>query len=265
MEKNQKNIAKKDRKYVNILGINIISNTKEEVLTRVNNYLSHNVKFYIVTPNPELVLMSQGNPELKKALNEAQIIIADGVGLSYASKFLYGKGVNIIHGRNLFMDLMGYMNRKKGKVFLLGGKDNEAEAAANKLKRKYEDIKISWMRGPILYKNASPATEVNEKIEKDTVDKINKFAPDMLFVAYGNPKQEIWLNKNYKSLKIGGGMAVGGTFRYISGMSKLPPKWMETLELEWLWRLFTEPERIGRIFNAVLVFSWRVLLKKLSS
>jgi N-acetylglucosaminyldiphosphoundecaprenol N-acetyl-beta-D-mannosaminyltransferase len=82
-------------------------------------------------------------------------------------------------------------------------------------------------------------------------------------VAFGNPKQEIWLYKNLAKLRVGGAMAVGGTFRYIAGMSKLPPKWMEKIGLEWLWRLFTEPRRLGRVFRAVVVFSIKVSLYKL--
>lgn len=263
MIKNPKKSTEKDRKIGQILGINIISTSTNELLTRVNYFLSHNTKFYIVTPNPELVLMAQDNLKLKKALNEADLPVPDGVGLNYASKFLYGKGINIIPGRQLFLDIVREINKKPGKVFLLGGMGGEADFAAGKLKKSYNKVKIESLQGPKLTKNGKPNTEVDKKLEKDAIDRINKFAPDMLFVAFGNPKQEIWINEHLKNLKIGGAMAVGGTFRYISGVSKLPPDFMDRLGLEWLWRLLTEPERFGRVINAVIIFPIRVLLSRL--
>lgn len=265
MIKNIKKTTEKDRKFVNILGINIISTNSSELITWVNNFLTHNVKFYIVTPNPELVLMAQNKPELKKALNEADFPVPDGIGLSYASRFLYGKPVNIIHGRKLFIDLIEIADKNKLKVFLLGGKGDEAGAASRKLAAKYKEITIRSERGPNLNNEAGPEVEIDRKLEADAIDRINSFAPDLLFVAFGNPKQEIWINKNIDKLKVGGAMAVGGTFRYIAGMSKLPPQWMERLELEWLWRLLTEPKRIIRIFDAVVVFPLKVLIYKLFS
>lgn len=113
-------------------------------------------------------------------------------------------------------------------------------------------------------KNAQAITEVDKKIEKDVIDKINKFNPDLLFVAFGNPKQEIWIYDNLLKLNIGGAMAVGGSLRYLAGLSSLPPVWMEKVGLEWLWRLVTEPFRLPRIWNAVVVFPWKVFLYKIS-
>lgn len=264
MIKNNKKTTEKDRKIVNILGINIISTTNEELLARVNYFLAHSKKFYIVTPNPELVLMAQGNPELKKALNGAELPVPDGIGLSYASRFLYGKPVKVIHGRKLFDDLIEIADKNKLKVFLLGGKGDEAGAAARKLGAKYKELSIRSERGPNLNKDARPEEGIDEKLEADAIDRINSFAPDLLFVAFGNPKQEIWINKNFDKLKIKGAMAVGGTFRYVAGMSKLPPRLLERLELEWLWRLITEPARFGRVINASIIFPLRVFIFKLT-
>ena len=97
----------------------------------------------------------------------------------------------------------------------------------------------------------------------DVIDKINKFAPEILFVAFGNPKQEIWIHKHLLELKVSGAMAVGGTLRYFAGFSILPPEFLEKAGLEWLWRLITEPTRIVRIFRAVVIFPLKVFIYKL--
>lgn len=264
IEKNTKNMQVKAHKQAKILGIKMDSTLVSRVLARVRWFISHNKKFYIVTPNPELVLMAQKDDDLKKALNASKLPIPDGVGLNFASRFLFGESLNIIPGRKLFESLIKLANKMGWRVFFLGGRGDEAEKAAYKLRLNYKKIKIESFRGPELDNEAEPVSEVNRLMLFDAIVKINDFKPHLLFVAFGNPKQEKWIRNNLGRLKIGGVMAVGGTFRYIAGMSSLPPKWMEMLGLEWFYRLITEPKRIKRIVNAVIIFPWKVFLYKIS-
>jgi N-acetylglucosaminyldiphosphoundecaprenol N-acetyl-beta-D-mannosaminyltransferase len=257
MKKNAKNGEIKGLKIDQIMGINVISSSTSSLLARVEGFISDNVKFYIVTPNPELILMAQKVPNLKMSLNAADLPIPDGIGLKFADPKL-----NIIKGRELFLELIKLAGKKGWKVFLLGGLEDEAKIAVQKLESRYRNLKIESSRGPVLNNNAEPASDADEKIEANAINQINVFRPQLLFVAFSNPKQEIWIYKSLSKLKIGGAMAVGGTFRYIAGLSRLPPKWMEKAGLEWLWRLITEPTRICRVFNAVFVFPLKVLLSK---
>lgn len=264
MKKTQQADTKMAQKYVNILGIKLISTSKDRVLASINKILSYSQnfdnlasKFYIVTPNPELILMAQKNSELKASLNSARFSVPDGVGLKLAQKNL-----NIVKGREFFDDLMHLANKKSLRVFLLGGKMDEAKKASEALRMSYRKIKFETFDGPVFNDKALPQTKEDKEKEVLAIDRINKFMPHLLFVAFGNPKQEIWIHRNIKKLRIIGAMAVGGTFRYVSGMSKLPPGWMEKAGLEWLFRLITEPYRIGRIFKAVVVFPLTLLLAK---
>ncbi|HCI48484.1 MAG TPA: hypothetical protein DEZ09_01350, partial [Holosporales bacterium] len=272
-----------------ILGIRANNVSKDRLLTTIEKRIIQKKNFYIVTPNPELVLASTKNKQLKDALNGADFAIPDGIGLAQAVRFLtltapenklfrfavtFFQGLlvggatfvkrewltdklNIIHGRELFLDLVNLAHKKSWKMFFLGGLGREAELAAKKLGAKY-------FRGPKLDIEAEPLSEADKKIEVDAIAQINKFKPHLLFVAFGNPKQEIFMYKNAKKLNAKCMMAVGGTFRYIAGMSKLPPKWPADLGLEWFWRLLTEPFRFRRIWNAVIVFPWRVFLWRLN-
>lgn len=255
-----KNNSENAQKLAQIMEIKVNSSSVDSVLTGVENLISHNSIFYIVTPNPELVLASQTDSKLKKALNGATFSIPDGVGLKIADPKL-----KIIKGRELFLDLVKLADRKKWKVFLLGGLNNEAELAANKLQERYKDIKILSDQGPRLNNRAGPLVEEDVEIEEKVIGNINKFAPELLFVAFGNPKQEIWIHQNLPKLNIGGAMAVGGTLRYVAGQSILPPKWMAQIGLEWLWRLVTEPKRIGRIFRAVIIFPLKFFIYKIKN
>ncbi len=240
--------------YVNILEIKVLSTTITSVLASVRENIAHNRRFSIMTPNPEIVLASTKNKELKEALDSSDFSVPDGVGLSYASKFLYGKSLNIIPGRILFEKLISLANKRGWKVFFLGGLNDEAERAAENLRLNYKNIRIETFT----------KSKLDESFQREAVKLINNFSPQLLFVAFGYPKQEIWIHKNLKSLNVGGAMTVGGTFRYIAGMSKLPPKWMEKTGLEWFWRLITEPQRLGRIINASIIFPLRVFVFKIT-
>ncbi len=247
-------------KYDKIMEIKITSNSKKEVLTAVEDFISHNLKFSIVTPNPELILRSQTDKKLKKVLNSASLSVPDGFGLKFAIPSL-----GIIKGRELFIDLVELSVKRNWKVFLLGGIDDEAAVSTKKLQKQYSKLQIKYFKGPMFDKDAKPMTKNDEKLEKEAIDEINSFKPQLLFVAFGNPKQEIWINEHLSELNIGGAMAVGGTLRYIAGLSKLPPDWMSSLGLEWLWRVITEPVRIGRILRAVIIFPLRCFIFKIKN
>jgi N-acetylglucosaminyldiphosphoundecaprenol N-acetyl-beta-D-mannosaminyltransferase len=284
-----------DRKYVKILGINVTSTSADRVLSLVRSRIKENKKFYIVTPNPEIVLAAQKDLKLAMTLNKASISLVDGVGLSQASKFLtlpaprftlmrlvicliQGFAVGLatffaknwlyselapIKGRRMFLDLIRLANKKGWKVFFLGGRSDEASEAARKLKQSYKKIRIGSSAGPILNRGAEPLTSDEVIEEKRVVKQINDYQPDLLFIGMEAPKQEKWLGKWLPKLNVGGAMVVGGTFRYIAGYSPLPPKWLANSGLEWIWRLLTEPYRLRRIINAWPVFPVKVFLYKM--
>lgn len=160
----------------------------------------------------------------------------------------------------MFMEMIKLANKKKWRVFLLGGENDESRLATEKLELSYKGIKFAFMSGPNLDFEANPRSEKEKEVEMEAINKINEFKPQILFVGFGAPEQEKWLSKWLSKLDVGGAMVVGGTFRYFSGQAKLPPTWMEDIGLEWFWRLLTEPWRIRRIFKAVVLFPLKVIL-----
>lgn len=251
---------KTGRKIGNILGVSVNSTQKNKVLATVRDLSARKQKFYIVTPNPEIILKAQKDKNLLLALNGATISIPDGVGLKLADPSL-----NIIKGRDLFMSLISLASKKGWRVFLLGGLGREAEISKQKLEISYRSLKMESSAGPKLNSKAEPVSESDINIQNDVVKRINDFNPQLLFVAFGAPKQEKWIAKWLPKLDVGGAMAVGGTFSYISGTKRIPPKWIGKAGFEWLWRLLAEPKRLTRIINAVFVFPLRVLVYKMKS
>ena len=240
-------------------------------------------------------LFMQQDKELAEILNSANLSLPDGIGLAAAHKFaslpapkckiirapvllieglVVGLAVlfnekwltedlKILKGRETFLDLMKLANMKEWRVFLLGGEGNEVEDTEKNLQKSLKKVKIRSAQGPMLDKTANPHTEKDVLIEKEVIKSINNFRPHLLFVAYGAPKQEKWLNKWRGDLEIGGAMVVGGTFNYMAKKTALPPKGMEKLGLEWLWRLITQPKRAKRIFQAFPVFPLKVFWDRL--
>ncbi|SRR5260221_13342212 len=248
---------KNNRDFVTILGIRINSTSKGELLKLIENKLAKKIQFVIVTPNPEIILQAQSDPKLTHSLNSADFSIPDGVGLKFADKNL-----QVIKGRELMVDLFNLANDKKLKVYLLGGRDFVNKKSQELLTSQYPNILVSGNSGPKLEKNADPVSEVHINLQFEIVKEINTFKPDLLFVAFGAPKQEIWINKHLKDLKVTGAMAIGGALDYYSGFVRPVPNLLANLRLEWLWRLIQEPKRIKRIFNALIVFPILIVLSK---
>lgn len=252
----------KDREIVTILGIRLSSTSRKGLLKAIEHKLQKKEQFSLLTPNPEIVLLAQKNMRLRSFLNQADFSLPDGAGLVWASKFLVGERLERIPGRSFFLDLLTLANERHLKVFLLGASPEVNRMAVNKIQKLYPNIKVAGSAGPMLADDAKPVVLRDRKLYFDTLDNINAFKPELLFVAFGAPKQELFLADNLTGLRVGGAMVIGGTLDYFVGKLPLPPGWMAGLGLEWLWRLLQRPQRIGRIFKATVIFPVVVLREK---
>lgn len=283
----------KERYIVPILGISLDSTHRDTVLKRVKYWLNqaqlNNQKILIVTPNPEIIIRAQNDSVLKKALNSADLALPDGIGSVIAQKFvlltspsipiirellLIIQGLwiglsavfstslrnHVVPGRVVFERIMRLAKKQGWKIFLLGAEDRIAANLARTYQRR--GINVVGTSGFRVMTDGR-VDRFDAKKEKETITKINSFKPDVLFIAFGAPKQEKWLYKNLDKLKCRVAMTVGGTFDYYSGRRALPPHIFEKLGFEWLWRFITQPWRAKRIFTAAVVFPVRVYLYKI--
>jgi len=150
---------------------------------------------------------------------------------------------------------------------LLGGGEivGTAKKTATKLSASYKGVRFQFSDGHMLDEDAKPKTSQDGKIENEVIKEINKFKPHLLFVGFGAPEQEKWVYRWLQKLNIGGAMVVGGTFDYIAGNVKKPPKWMSEYHLEWMWRMITQPKRFRRIITASMIFPLKVYWSKLKN
>lgn len=247
-------MIKNSPKQLTILGVEVSVTSRGEVLKFVADSLKNKSKFFITTPNPEIIVAAQKDDELMTALNSADVALPDGVGL----------GINPrITGREMFESLLSTANRLQLRVYLLGATPEVNRLAIAKIKILYPRIKAKGNGDIKVNSKGYSVSERDRGVYIDIIRDINSFRPNILFVAFGAPKQEKWVYHNLKKLNIGGAMVVGGALDYFVGKAKLPPGFVSTMGLEWLWRGVREPRRIKRIFNAVVVFPLLVIKEKL--
>lgn len=218
----------------NILGVDVSITTYEELKKCAENDIKNNNKSFIVAINPEKILKARDDEKLRNLLNKATYQIPDGIGVIYASKLRKGKIRSRITGIDSMEMLCNLSNEKGYKIFMYGAKEEVISKAKEKLEEKYPNIKI--------------VGTINgyEKDNKKIIDKINKSKADIIFVALGSPKQELWITENMDKLCVKVYQGVGGSFDVFSGNIKRAPKWMQNCGLEWLYRLLKEPKRIFR-------------------
>ncbi|MFA5076503.1 MAG: WecB/TagA/CpsF family glycosyltransferase [Patescibacteria group bacterium] len=242
---------------ISILGVNIDSLSWSEVLARVQSFLVSPGRYTIVTPNPEFIVLAQRDEKFKHVLNSASLAVPDGVGLVLAS-YLLGNRINRrIAGVDLvekICQLAAYNNKS---IYFLGGQAGVGEKAATVLQQKFPKLKIAGVNSNLIIPAQGQAADYQNQA---VIDRVNQAQPDILLVALGQGKQEKWIYHNLSklpSVKIA--MGVGGSLDFISGIVKRAPVLWRRLGLEWLWRLFTQPWRLGRIWRATVYFSYLVI------
>ena len=153
-----------------------------------------------------------------------------------------------ISGSDLVWDLAKLAADNNFSIFLLGGFEDTAKLAARKLdelvmKKHGRAFSLQDSNPNIFWSGKNPS-------DASVIDDINRATPDILLVAYGPIKQEVWIAKNLPKLNIKLAVGLGGTFDYLAGKRLQPPKTIRKIGLEWLWRLITQPYRAGRIWRA---------------
>lgn len=238
-----------DKKFssVDIFGVRVDTPSMDQAVEQVVEWVMGNGRHYIVTPNPEFIIIAQKDLEFKKVLNQADLSIPDGAGLKLAADIQ-----STTPGVDLMEELIKVSAKKGFTIGLLGGGDLVAVKLAECLKKKYPGLKVVF---------AESGGMVDEEGRLPRLPRLPRL--DILFVAFGQVKQEKWIAQNLSHLPVKVAMGVGGAFDYLSGLVPRAPKLMRNLGLEWLFRLVLQPWRIKR--QLVLIkFVFMVISTKFS-
>lgn len=234
-----------------ILGVPVHPVTMKDTLQLAQAFMQEPQLHQIATVNPEFVMAAQDDGEFLEILKNADLCLADGVGLLYAAR-RYGRPLpERVPGSELVYHLARMAAEEGWRLFLLGAAPGVAEEAAAILQQRYPGLQIAGTCA------GSPAIEENEAI----VQRVNDGKADILYVAYGAPRQDKWIARNRHTLQtVRLAMGVGGALDFITGRSVRAPVWVQRLGLEWLHRLYREPWRWRRML-ALPQFALRVLVR----
>ena len=220
-----------------ILGVPVHPYTMKGAVEKILERVSQSKKTFVVTANAEIIMMGQSDDEYMEILNNAALVLPDGAGTVWAGRELGYEVPERVAGYDLFLNLMTEAAQKKLKVFFFGSAPGVAEEAKQKCEILYPGVSIVGCRDGYF----------KEEDNLAIVEEINNSGADLLFVALGAPKQEKWLAKFQDILKPSLLMGIGGSFDVVAGKMERAPKWMQDASLEWLFRLYKQPSRLGRM------------------
>jgi N-acetylglucosaminyldiphosphoundecaprenol N-acetyl-beta-D-mannosaminyltransferase len=232
-----------------ILGIPVDATTFDGLLESIAAWIARRDRTYqICTVSPEFVMIAQDDPDFRRVLREADLCAADGVGILFAARYLGQPLPERVTGSDGVPLIATRAAREGWKLFLLGAGPGIAEQTAVRLFERHPGLQIVGTYA------GSPAPEEEDEI----ITRVNDSGADILFVAYGAPRQDQWIARNRERLNVSVAMGVGGTFDFIAGVVPRAPRWMRSLALEWLFRLVRQPWRWRRMLRLPR-FVWAVL------
>ena len=218
-----------------MLGVGFDNLTMDEAVECALGFVSERRARYVCTPNPEIVMAARENASLKTALAGADMVLADGVGVTKAAAMLGTPMKSRVPGIDFAQNVISRLAGRGGSVYLFGAKPGVAEAAAEKLRVKFPGIVVAGTSDGYFSDDSA------------IIEKINAASPDFLMVCLGSPKQELWMAENSGRLSCGFMAGLGGSLDVLAGNVQRAPETWRKLGLEWLYRVIKEPKRIGRI------------------
>ena len=212
--------------------------TAKEAKSCVEQLINTPGYHYVVTPNTDIVVKMQDDPELLDICNKADLILTDGQIVIKLSKRLGTPIKERIAMTDFVWDVMDLADEKGYKVFLFGGKEDALEKATTKIKEKYRNLNIVDSYSP-------PFGFEKDKEQLDEANlRIKKSRADILIVFLGCPKQEKFIAKNKDKYQVPISITMGGCVDFIAGCVKRAPLWMQNAGLEWFYRFLQEPKRM---------------------
>ena len=234
------------RKTVAIFGIPIDDLDTEQTLNRIEEFIRSRRYHQVATANTDFLIRAHADPELRAILRDADLVVPDGMPVVIASRWLRAGLSERVTGADIVPRLATMAAENGYRIFMLGGRQDVAFKARERLIRNNPNLQIVGCISP-------PLAHIVEMDNDAILAEIEQAAPDILLVAFGNPKQEKWIHMHRNRLKVPVCIGVGGTFDFLAGVTTRAPLWMQRSGLEWFHRLCHDPGRLGRRYANDLV------------
>ncbi len=211
--------------------------TMEQALDEIERFIDQQTPHHVITSDASALVRAQDDLELRQIMTEADLLTADGAGVVAAARLLGVPLGERVSGCDMVGLICERAARRGHSVYLLGAAPGVAEQAAERLRERCPGLQV------VGCEHGYFAPEEEPRI----LQAIREAAPDVLFVAFGIPKQEKWIKQHMEELQVPVCIGVGGSFDVISGRVKRAPVWMQRAGLEWLYRTVKDPRRLPRL------------------
>ena len=214
------------------------------------NVIKHKINMQHIVINVAKVVHAQKDLELRKAINNSDLVNIDGMPIVWVLNLLGYKVPERVAGVELFQNLIKLCAEKGYKPYFFGAKQEVLDKMITKFKEKYPNLEIAGSRNGYFDKN-------DEAIQQEIADEIKSSNADMLFLGITSPTKEIFIDKYTKYMDIPFTMGVGGSFDIVAGKTKRAPVWMQNNGLEWLYRIYQEPRRMWKrylVTNTLFIY-----------
>lgn len=240
------------RRMIVILGVPIDDLTMTETLDRLEEMVyagrANGKGHQVVTVNSDFVVKALRDADLRSLLQSADLATADGMPIVWGARLLKVPMRSRVTGADLVPALTARAAQKGFSVYFLGAAPGIAEQAAKTLRERCPGLKVAGIK--------SPEVSTIEATSPSLLQEIRDAKPDILLVAFGNPKQEKWIGRFGRELNVPVMIGVGGTLDFIAGKMRRAPHWMQNSGLEWLYRLIQEPRRLWQRYAVdMFIFS----------
>ena len=234
--------------YIDNLGLN-------EIIIKIRGFIKSGKPHAVITANSLMVNCITSDTSLKKAFKEADLVVADSIGIIWAAAYLGNPICERIPGIDLMIKLCETAEKENFRIYLLGAHDEIVKKAAESLQARFSSLDIAGTHNG--YFTAPPDSDE----EKEVIRSIKELRPDMLFVGMAIAIQERWINEHIYELGVPVCMGIGGSFDVLSGRLNRAPLWFRRIGLEWIYRFFLQPWRFVRLLK-LPVFVFKVFIQK---
>jgi N-acetylglucosaminyldiphosphoundecaprenol N-acetyl-beta-D-mannosaminyltransferase len=238
-----------------VWGVPFAPVTLEQSVAAVDALIERGEPSYFITANLHYVMLTHEHPDLDAINREAAFIVADGAPIVRAARKRPASLPERVAGSDLIFHLCDLAARKGRRLFFLGAPPGVAEEAAARLIDRYPGLQIAGTACP-------PFRKLSDDEHEALLAQIREARPDILFVAFGQPKGERWIAENHRRIGVPVSVQVGASLEFAAGRFARAPKWMQRTGVEWVFRMLQEPRRLTSRYARNAAFLGRMRLRE---
>ncbi len=231
---------------VAVLGVPFNNVTMDEAVRIIEDKIDSGGYHQVATANVDFLMHAIHDPELQNILCSCSLVVPDGMPILWSARLMGSRLKERVCGIDLVPRLAELSARRGYSIYLLGASEKSSQRAAEILEERYPGLRIAGRYSP-------PVKPLEQMDHEDILERIEMAQPDILLVAFGNPKQEKWLSMHRDRLRVPVSIGIGGSLDMIAGKLSRAPRWMQKSGMEWIFRAMQEPRRLaGRYLNDAL-------------